>query len=210
MKSAKGLFTSTGSPGRGETSSPEQLRGRPMSAMASVRHDHEEPQPRHISSPPRQEIRRTRSSTEKEEKRLQKEREDREEREEREQEEARHEKAQEQERLRAQQLKAAQDKSSVEPEERTSQKSTQSQRQQPRRPESAQETSKFSIPQLKQKRSSPQADSRAGPKTRAPACLDSCGKYTFSYAHALVFGFQRAGDECSRSHSDVQDECEEG
>ncbi|KAJ5379738.1 uncharacterized protein N7496_002166 [Penicillium cataractarum] len=163
--SAKGLFTSTGGSTRLETSSPEQPRLRPQeqaSAVAETKEDQRESQPRQISSPPRQEGRRTRSSTEREEKRRQKERDDRE----REEEEIRQEKAREKEKQRAMQLKAMQDKSSVEPEERpgnTAQRSMQPSRQQSREPESAHDGSRFGLPQPKQ------TDRRPKPPTREPA-----------------------------------------
>lgn len=165
MKSAKGLFTSTGSSTRPENSSPEQQRLRPQeqaSAVAETKDDQPEPQPRQISSPPRQEGRRTRSSTEREEKRRQKEREDRQ----REEDELRQEKAREKEKQRAMQLRAAQDKSSVEPEDRAgtaTQRQMQSQRQQSREPESAHNASRFGLPQPKQN------DRRPKPPTREPA-----------------------------------------
>ncbi|KAJ5087052.1 hypothetical protein NUU61_008359 [Penicillium alfredii] len=147
MKSAKGLFTSTGSM-RVETSSPEQprIQSQKQPSAEIDEDDYHEPQP--PPTPPRPEGRRTRSSTEKEEKRRQKEVEDRQ------QDEARSEKVREQEKQKALQLKAAQDKSSIEPEERTAtttQKSAQSQRQQSREPESSHETSsRFALPQPKQ------------------------------------------------------------
>ncbi|CEO59734.1 hypothetical protein PMG11_04399 [Penicillium brasilianum] len=165
MKSAKGLFTSTGGSTRLETSSPEQPRLRPQeqaSTVAETKEDQRDSQPRKISSPPRQEGRRTRSSTEREEKRRQKERDDRE----REEEEIRQEKAREKEKQRAMQLKAMQDKSSVEPEERpgnAAQRSMQSSRQQSREPESAHDGSRFGLPQSKQ------TDRRPKPLTREPA-----------------------------------------
>lgn len=150
MKSAKGLFSSTGSSARIENSSPVQPRILPQEQVHTEvddKEDHQATQPRQASSPPRQEARRTRSSTEKETKRRRKELEERQE------EEARQEKAREQERQRALQVKAAQDKSSVEPEERagaTAQKPAQLQRQQSREPEATHESSKYAIPQPKQ------------------------------------------------------------
>ncbi|KAJ5996008.1 hypothetical protein N7522_007668 [Penicillium canescens] len=157
MKSAKGLFSSTGNTPRMESSSPEQHRVKRTAEIADG-NDRTASQPIKITSPPRQEGRRTRSSTEKEEKRRQHEREEREEqereeqqREEQQREEARLEKSREQEKLRALRLKAAQDKSSMEPEEKAAPKTSQSQRQQSREPESSQDTgSKFGIPQPKQ------------------------------------------------------------
>ncbi|KAJ5174231.1 uncharacterized protein N7482_000108 [Penicillium canariense] len=164
MKSAKGLFTSTGSSMRIENSSPEQPRVQPQErASAEVDHkdDQPAPQPRQISSPSRQEGRRTRSSTEKEEKRRQKERNDRQQ-----EEETRQEKAREKEKQRAIQLKSAQDKSSVEPEElvsTTAQRPVQLQHQQSREPESVHEGSRFGLLQPKQ------SDRRPKPPTREPA-----------------------------------------
>lgn len=171
MKSAKGLFTSTGSPSRVQNSSPEPARVQQQERMSVDISDQDDVQmsaPRHISSPPRQEGRRTRSSTEKEEKRHRKEQEDRQREEEAQleearQEEARLEKAREQEKQRAAQLKATQDKSSIEPEERTAQKPSQPQRQQSREPESTHGGSKYGIPQPKQ------TDRRPKPPTREPA-----------------------------------------
>lgn len=161
MKSAKGLFTSTGGSTRIESSSPEQPRLRSQqqaSAAPETKDNQPEPQPRQISSPPRQEGRRTRSSTEKEEKRRQKERDDRQREEE---EEIRQEKAREKEKQRAMQIK-----SSVEPEERpgsAAQRSIPLQRQQSREPESAHDGSRFGLPQPKQN------DRRIKPPTREPA-----------------------------------------
>lgn len=168
MKSAKGLFTSTGS-ARFELSSPEQARTQPKEQVNAQKDDDEgedshHEQPRQVASPPRQEGRRTRSSTEREEKQRQRELEEhqREEarqeearqeevrQEEARQEAARQEKAREQERQRAIQLKAAQNKSSVEPEDRSSYKSSQSLRQQSREPESNIEGSRIAMPQSKQ------------------------------------------------------------
>jgi hypothetical protein len=166
MKSAKGLFTSTGGSTRIESSSPEQPRLRSQqqaSTTAETKDNQPEPQPRQISSPSRQEGRRTRSSTEREEKRRQKERDDRQREEE---EEIRQEKAREKEKQRAMQIKAIQDKSSVEPEERpgsATQRPMPSQRQQSREPESAHDGSRFGLPQPKQN------DRRIKPPTREPA-----------------------------------------
>lgn len=146
MKSAKGLFTSTGSTGRVDHSSPEQPRLQPQeqaNAEVEEKDGQLEHQPRQVSSPSRQEARRTRSSTEKEEKRRQRELE------ERQHEEARQEKAREQERQRTLQMKAAQDKSSVEPEERA-QRQNHTQRQQSREPDVVHENPRHAIPQPKQ------------------------------------------------------------
>ncbi|KAJ5083022.1 hypothetical protein N7532_012065 [Penicillium argentinense] len=200
MKSAKGLFTSTGSPSMAYNASVGQPGVQSQDRMSVDIDDNEDrhgPQSRHISSPIRQEGRRTRSSTEKEEKRQQKEREDRQREEEARQEEIRQEeirqeeirqeeirqeeirqeeirqeeirqeeirqeKAREQEGLRAMQLKVAQDKSSVEPEDRSMQKSTQPQRQPSREPESTHATSRYGIPQPKQ------VDRRPKPPSRDP------------------------------------------
>lgn len=159
MKSAKGLFTSTGSPSRIESSSPVAHRVQTQERMSvdiNESGDVQMSEPPHISSPPaRQEGRRTRSSTEKEEKRQRKEQEDRQREAETHQEEASLERAKEQEKQRTAQLKAAQDKSSVEPDERIAQKPSQPQRQQSREPES-----KYGIPQPKQ------ADRRPKPPAR--------------------------------------------
>ncbi|KAJ5743788.1 hypothetical protein N7533_008658 [Penicillium manginii] len=164
MKSAKGLFTSTGSPSRIESSSPVAHRVQTQERMSVDinEHDVQMSEPPHIPSPPaRQEGRRTRSSTEKEEKRQRKEEEDRQReaeahQEELRQEEARLERTKEQEKQqRTAQLKAAQDKSSVEIDERNAQRPSQPQRQQSREPES-----KYGIPQPKQ------ADRRPKPLTR--------------------------------------------
>ncbi|KAJ5884685.1 hypothetical protein N7495_009195 [Penicillium taxi] len=113
MKTAKGLFTSTGSPIRFESTSPEQTRSYPQKSKANVDDNDDDNLEARPHSPPRQETRRTRSSTEKEEKRRQKELEDRQQ-----EDEARQEEEREQEKQRLLQLKAAQDKSSIEPEER--------------------------------------------------------------------------------------------
>lgn len=150
MKSAKGLFTSTGSSARIETSSPEQLRVHSKQRASAERADDEtehQSQPLQLANSPRQEGRRTRSSTEKEQKQRQKDLEDRQ------LEESRQEKAREQERQRAIQLKAAQDKSSIEPEDRMSthaHKPSQSSRTQSREPESATEGSRIAMSQAKQ------------------------------------------------------------
>ncbi|KAJ5623585.1 hypothetical protein N7490_012190 [Penicillium lividum] len=150
MKSAKGLFTSTGSSARIETSSPEQPRIQPKQRASADKGEKEierQSQPRQLPYSPRQESRRTRSSTEKEQKQRQKDLEDQQ------VEKSRQEKAREQEGQRALQLKKAQDKSSVEPEERTStysHKASQSLRPQSREPELAQEVSRIAMPQSKQ------------------------------------------------------------
>jgi hypothetical protein len=117
MRSAKGLFTNTGSvtaAARLEASSPDELglhsynRSSPSAAREA-----QDRRPVQISSPlPRQEGRRTRSSTEREEKRKQKELEDRR----REEEQA--EKARVEERQKALQLKIAQERARIEEEER--------------------------------------------------------------------------------------------
>lgn len=153
MKTAKGLFTSTGSSSaRMENSSPEQARVQAHDrANAEIGgDDHHESQPTQVSSPSRQEGRRTRNSTQKEEKRRQKELEDRQ------REEARVEKAREQEKQRAIQLKASRDKSSVEPEERAvaiPNKPAQQQRPPSREPESSHESgSKLTQPKQNDRR----------------------------------------------------------
>ncbi|CAG8272405.1 unnamed protein product [Penicillium salamii] len=152
MKSAKGLFSSTGNTPKLDPSSPEQPRPHSSASVFGKRFEYDS-QATLPPSPTRQEGRRTRSSTEKEEKRRQHEREEQE-REEHEEEELRAEKAREQEKQKAIQLKAAQNKSSVEPEERSGPsvlKNPQSQRQQSREPESSRDTSsRFAIPQSKQ------------------------------------------------------------
>ncbi|CAL5874284.1 uncharacterized protein PFLUO_LOCUS8573 [Penicillium psychrofluorescens] len=153
MKSAKGLFTSTGavsSSARFESSSPlqtrSQLQERPGTDVGGV--DEHESQAPHASSPSRQEGRRTRGSIEKAEKQRQKELE------ERQLEEARQEKAREREKQRVIQLKAVQDKSSIEPEDRTAPITgkAQVQRQQSREPESVHEVASKSVSQPKNER----------------------------------------------------------
>lgn len=152
MKSAKGLFTSSGSSVRLDASSPEQTRAQSKDFMGPSKSDDEDisrPQspPRPKSSPAKQETRRTRSSTEKEQKQRQKETEDRQR-----EETLRQETVREQEKQRAMQQRTMQDKSSVEPEERpgTSSKSSQSVRQQSREPESSLDGPKSALPQSKQ------------------------------------------------------------
>ncbi|KAJ5272940.1 hypothetical protein N7478_008065 [Penicillium angulare] len=144
MKSAKGLFTSTGSSTKFEPSSPEQprVKERASTEEHDVENESPAPEPRK-ATPPRQEGRRTRSSTEREEKQRLRELE------ERQREESRQEQLREQERQRAIQLKAAQERSSVEPEERTTYK-TSHLRQPSRDPESAHEGSRIAMPQSKQ------------------------------------------------------------
>lgn len=169
MKSAKGLFSSTGNTPRMEPSSPEQARIQPSADIFTKNTKHLS-QPVPITSPQRPEGRRTRSSTEKEEKRRQHEREEQE-REEQE-EEVRVERAREQEKQRALQLKAAQGNSSVEPEERAGSavhKTSLSQRQHSREPESAQESSsRFAIPQPKQNDRRPLKPTREPMKRPTP------------------------------------------
>lgn len=164
MKSAKGLFSSTGNTPRAEHSSPEPSRIQPGAEISAKTAKHLS-QPVPISSPQRQEGRRTRSSTEKEERRRHEEQEERE-REEQEMEELRVKRAREQEKQKALQVKAARETSSVEPEERASSaapKASQSQRQESREPEHAQEyNSRFAIPQPKQ------SDRRPMKPTREP------------------------------------------
>ncbi|KAJ5169938.1 uncharacterized protein N7500_002721 [Penicillium coprophilum] len=170
MKSAKGLFSSTGNTPRMEHSSPEQARVQPIADTFIMNAKHLS-QPVPITSPQRPEGRRTRSSTEKEEKRRQHERKEQE-REDQEEEEARVERAREQERQRALQLKTAQGNSSVEPEERAGSavnKISQSQRQQSREPESTQESSsRFTIPQPKQNDRRPLKPTREPMKRPTP------------------------------------------
>ncbi|PKX94953.1 uncharacterized protein P174DRAFT_439618 [Aspergillus novofumigatus IBT 16806] len=117
MRSAKGLFTNTGSvtaAARLEASSPDELGLHSYNgASGNAARETQDRRPVQISSPlPRQEGRRTRSSTEREEKRKQKELEDRR----REEEEA--EKARVEERQKALQLKIAQERARMEEEER--------------------------------------------------------------------------------------------
>ncbi|GFF44046.1 hypothetical protein IFM58399_07154 [Aspergillus lentulus] len=151
MRSAKGLFTNTGSvtaAARLEASSPDELGLHSYNrASADAGRETQDRRPVQISSPlPRQEGRRTRSSTEREEKRKQKELEDRR----REEEEA--EKARVEERQRALQLKIAQERARMEEEERnappsaaaapaSSKKAQPLQRHQSREPEPSHETS---------------------------------------------------------------------
>ncbi|RHZ57303.1 uncharacterized protein CDV56_106075 [Aspergillus thermomutatus] len=117
MRSAKGLFTNTGSvtaAARLEASSPDELGLHSYNrASANAAREQQDRRPVQISSPPpRQEGRRTRSSTEREEKRKQKELEDRR----REEEQA--EKARAEERQKALQLKITQERTRMEEEER--------------------------------------------------------------------------------------------
>ncbi|RAL12557.1 uncharacterized protein BO97DRAFT_405478, partial [Aspergillus homomorphus CBS 101889] len=108
VQSAKGLFTNTGgisAAARKEASSPEQPRLRPSGRpISELRDNTQRPQSAQLLSPPRQEGRRTRSSTEREEKRRQKELE------ERQREEELAEKARQQEKQRAMQLRSAQER----------------------------------------------------------------------------------------------------
>jgi hypothetical protein len=150
MRSAKGLFTNTGSvtaAARLEASSPDELGLHSYNrASGNATRETQDRRPVQISSPlPRQEGRRTRSSTEREEKRKQKELEDRR----REEEEA--EKARVEERQKALQLKIAQERARVEEEERnapasaaaapaSSKKAQPLQRHQSREPEPSHET----------------------------------------------------------------------
>ena len=114
MRSAKGLFSSSGGAtagGKLGSLSPET----PRTAARNRANTHtagasQMPRPTQISSPVKQEGRRTRSSTEREERRKQQELEDRQREEEL--------KAQEQEKQKAAQLKATKEKASVEPETR--------------------------------------------------------------------------------------------
>ncbi|PYH92312.1 hypothetical protein BO71DRAFT_457670 [Aspergillus ellipticus CBS 707.79] len=119
VQSAKGLFTNTGgvaAAARVEASSPEPPRLRHKGRLDTDRQAGvQRPQSTQPPSPPRQEGRRTRSSTEREEKRRQKELEDRQ----REEDQAEHaEKARQAERQRAMKLKTAQEKPTTEHEPR--------------------------------------------------------------------------------------------
>ncbi|EPS33129.1 hypothetical protein PDE_08091 [Penicillium oxalicum 114-2] len=166
MKSAKGLFTSTAGPSRVEAPSPEQHRLRPFeqtNAGADIKANTSERQTRQHLSPPRHEGRRTRSSTEKEEKRRQQELEDRQREEDLRQEKARE---QEKEKHRAMQIRNMHEKSSVEPEDRpgsAAQRPIQAHRQQSREPDSVHDGSRFGLAQAKQ------ADRRPRATTREPA-----------------------------------------
>ncbi|KAI9932627.1 hypothetical protein ASPWEDRAFT_33523 [Aspergillus wentii DTO 134E9] len=122
MRSAKGLFTSTGGVSavpKFQPSSPDalQFQNDDSPDTNNIR-SKREPQPAQLLSPPRQEGRRTRSSTEKES-RKQRELEDRQREEDRHREEERQrdeeqaEKAREQEKQKALQLKATQEKTSA-------------------------------------------------------------------------------------------------
>lgn len=150
MKSAKGLFSSTGGTPKIELSSPEQSRFQPSAEFPNKTVEHA-PQSNQPSSPSRGDGRRTRSSTEKEEKRRQHELQERRREEE---EQARNEKARQQEKQKTNQLKAAQNKPSVEPEEKadpTAHKNPQSLRQQSREPESSRDAgSRYANSQPKQ------------------------------------------------------------
>lgn len=113
MRSAKGLFSSSGGAAAATKTgslSPETprtaARNRANTHTAGIS---QVPRPAQVPSPVKQEGRRTRSSTEREERRKQQELEDRQ----REEEQL---KAQEQEKQKTAQLKAAKDKASVEPE----------------------------------------------------------------------------------------------
>ncbi|KAJ6157928.1 hypothetical protein N7470_005520 [Penicillium chermesinum] len=132
MKSAKGLFTSSGSSIRLDASSPDQPRVQPKDRASADKEDVDMDRP---------------DSTEKEQKQRQKDLEDR-----RREEALRQEKAREQDKQRALQQRAMQEKSSVEPEERpgTSYKPSQSVRQQSREPESSIDDSRIALPQPKQ------------------------------------------------------------
>lgn len=150
MKSAKGLFSSTGSTPKIELSSPEQSRVQPRAESPSKIVEYP-PQSNQPSSPSREDGRRTRSSTEKEEKRRQHKLQEKQREEE---EEARNEKSRQQEKQKANQLKAAQSKPSVEPEDKaepTTHKNPQSLRQPSREPESSRDAgSRYANSQPKQ------------------------------------------------------------
>ena len=111
MKSAKGLFSNTGSSSAAakvDVSSPDEFRG--SGDRTKVHRAVKEDQQIKSSTPTKQEGRRTRSSTEREEKRRQKENEDRQ------REEEEEERTREQEKQKGAQLKAAQEKASQEQE----------------------------------------------------------------------------------------------
>ena len=139
MKSAKGLFTSTGSTGKVENPSAEQPRLQPqlqghVSTDLDMRKREFSEHPPHLPSSPsplQYEGRRTRSSTEREEKRRQMERE------EQQQEEERQRKFRQQEIQRTMQPKVLLDKSSVEPDDGIVSKPTQSLRHLSREGETA-------------------------------------------------------------------------
>lgn len=143
MRSAKGLFSSSGGPtaaARVESASPETprtaARNRANTHTAGVS---QVPRPTQFSSPIKQ-GRRTRSSTEREERRKQQELEERRREEE--------EKAREQEKQKAAELKAAKEKSSVEPVSAPSPKRLpRPQRQPSKEPESNNETGLKHAPQ---------------------------------------------------------------
>lgn len=159
MKSAKGLFSTAGSvstAARVEASSPTESRKQSEGRVKPQSLNRQESQPAQELTPPRPEGRRTRSSTEREEKRRQ----EIEERE-REEQEEKEEKAREQEKQKAIQLKATREKASLEREERAAsiipspKKIPQPQKHASKEPEPAYETASkpappSSIPQQKQ------------------------------------------------------------
>lgn len=163
MKSAKGLFSTAGgvsAAARAEVSSPTEERKQPEERIKPQSLNRQESQSAQESTAPRPEGRRTRSSTEREEKRRQQEIEERE-REEQEEKEEKEEKAREQEKQKATQLKAAREKVSLEREERAAsvapspKKIPQPQKYASKEPELAYETASkapapSSIPQQKQ------------------------------------------------------------
>ncbi|PWY94602.1 hypothetical protein BO94DRAFT_531547 [Aspergillus sclerotioniger CBS 115572] len=118
VQSAKGLFTNTGgvaAAARMEAASPDAPRLRHKGRLDTDRMaGSQRPQSTQPPSPPRQEGRRTRSSTEREEKRRQKELE------ERQREEEQTERVRQQEKQRAMKLRATQEKSSADYEARAS------------------------------------------------------------------------------------------
>lgn len=162
MKSAKGLFTSSGGAAdaaRVETSSPDEpwaARNRANTHTAGVSHE----QPSAHRSSPAKEGRRTRSSTEREERRKQKELEDRQ--------EAEQSKLREQEKQKA---AAAKESSSVEPDARPAspKKIPRPQRQAAKEPDSADAGSKCAAPHSLSQQSSRQTDRRPVKPTREPA-----------------------------------------
>lgn len=162
MKSAKGLFTSSGGAAdaaRVETSSPDEpraARNRANTHTADVSHE----QPSADRSSPAKEGRRTRSSTEREERRKQKELEDRQ--------EAEQSKLREQEKQKA---AAAKESSSVEPDARPAspKKIPRPQRQAAKEPDSADAGSKYAAPHSSSQQPSRQTDRRPVKPTREPA-----------------------------------------
>ncbi|OJI91246.1 hypothetical protein ASPTUDRAFT_52937 [Aspergillus tubingensis CBS 134.48] len=157
VQSAKGLFMNTGgvtAAARVESASPDQPRLRHTGRLDTDRNrESQRPQSTQPPSPPRQEGRRTRSSTEREEKRRQKELEDRQ----REEEQA--ERARQLEKQRATKLKAPQEKPAADPEARAP--TTESATVLP-----TQKTSHLQKPSKE-----PESSIEAGPKLAAPSSV---------------------------------------